>query len=131
MDHAEQRPDRELSADLEPRVELLPSPPVHPDLAALATFPSPDEDRAARSIEVALVQGERFADSQAGTPEQNDQRSKSVAVGSVTDRAHDRDDAGLTVAGQEFLDTKPPTSSQLVARPRAPSLGAWVLSSSQ
>ena len=75
MDHAEQRSDRELSADLEPSVELFPSPAVHPDLATLAALPTPDEDRAARSIKITLVKGECFADPQASAPAQNDQRS--------------------------------------------------------
>ena len=39
VDHAKQRSDRELAADLEPRVELLPGPTVHPDLAPFAAFP--------------------------------------------------------------------------------------------
>ena len=50
VDHSQQRPDWELAADLEPRVELLPGPAVHPDLATLAAFATPDEHRAARAI---------------------------------------------------------------------------------
>jgi hypothetical protein len=38
------------------------------------------------------VEGEPLADPQAGAPEQHDQRSKSVAIGSHANRAHDRDD---------------------------------------
>ena len=90
--HAQQRPDRELSADLEPRVELLPGPSVHPDLATLATLATPDEHRAAGSVQVALLQGERFADAESGAPQQNDQRTKPVTVGTVADCAHDGDD---------------------------------------
>jgi hypothetical protein len=58
VNHAEQRPDRGLSADLKPRLELLPRPTVHPDLMSLAALPTPDEDRAARPIQVVLVEGE-------------------------------------------------------------------------
>jgi hypothetical protein len=36
--HAEQCTDRQRPAQLEPRLELLPVPPVHPDLAALAAL---------------------------------------------------------------------------------------------
>ena len=35
VDHAQHRADRELVADLEPGVELVPRPTVHPDLSAL------------------------------------------------------------------------------------------------
>ena len=79
-------------ADLEPRLELLPRPAVHPDLASLAALPAPDKHRAARAVEVALLERERLADPQPGTPEQDDQRAESLAVGAVADGAHDRDD---------------------------------------
>ena len=39
VDYAHQCADRKLAADLEPGVELVPCPAVHPDLAALATLP--------------------------------------------------------------------------------------------
>ena len=92
VDHTEQRPDRQLAADLEPRVELLPRPAVHPDLASLAALPPPHEDGASSTVKVALVEGERFADSQARTPQQHDQRPQAVTVGAIIDCAHDRDD---------------------------------------
>src|SRR5215210_578341 len=47
IDHAEQRPDRHLEPTVEPRPQLLESPVVHPDLAALAALALADEDRAA------------------------------------------------------------------------------------
>jgi hypothetical protein len=81
-----------MAADLEPWFELLPHPPVHPDFAALPALSPPDEDRAAVAVEVALLDGERFADPQAGTAEQHDQRPESMAVSAVTGRAHNRDD---------------------------------------
>jgi hypothetical protein len=37
-DDARQRCDRKPSSDLTPRLELLPTPAVHPDLAALAAL---------------------------------------------------------------------------------------------
>ncbi|MDQ6840899.1 MAG: hypothetical protein M3025_00540 [Actinomycetota bacterium] len=92
MDHAQQRSDRELTADLEPGVELLPGPAVHPDLASLAAFPAPNEHGGAAAVQVALLESERFADAQPGAPEQDDQRSKPVTVGTVADPAHDGDD---------------------------------------
>jgi hypothetical protein len=50
VDHAQHRADRELAADLEPWIELLPSPAIHSDLASLAAFPAPDEHRAAGTV---------------------------------------------------------------------------------
>jgi hypothetical protein len=92
VDHAQERSDRELASDLEPGVELLPCPAVHPDFAALAAFPVPNEHGAAATVQVALLEGERFTDAQPGTPQQDDQRAKPVSVGTVTDCAHDSDD---------------------------------------
>jgi len=59
VDHAQQRSDRELAAELKPWVELLPGPAVHPDLAPLATFPAPDKHGAAPAVKIALLKGER------------------------------------------------------------------------
>src|SRR5690242_11233648 len=60
----------ELATDLQPRIELLPRPPVHPDLAALAALPAPDEYGAAGSVQIALLEREGFADSKSGAREQ-------------------------------------------------------------
>ena len=92
MNHAQERPDRELSADLEPWVELFPRPSVQPDLAALAALSTPDEHCATGAVEVALLESEGFADPKAGAPEQHDQRPQPVTIGAVTDSAHYRDD---------------------------------------
>ncbi|HEY1517509.1 MAG TPA: hypothetical protein VGF91_13895 [Solirubrobacteraceae bacterium] len=46
---------------------------IHPDLAALAAFPGPDQHSAPVAVKVGLGQGERFADPQPGTPEHDDQ----------------------------------------------------------
>src|SRR5688572_1248012 len=56
VDHAQQRTDRERAAHVKPRLELLPSPSVHADLATTATLPAPDQERAAALIEIALGQ---------------------------------------------------------------------------
>jgi hypothetical protein len=92
VDHAQQRSDRQLAADLEPRVELLPGPAVHPCLAPFAAFPAAHEHGATAAVQVALLEGERFADAQPGTPQQDDQRAKSVSVGTVTNSAHNGND---------------------------------------
>jgi hypothetical protein len=37
-EHAEQRPDRQRGTELQPRVQLLPCPPIHPDLTTLVAL---------------------------------------------------------------------------------------------
>jgi len=69
---------------------LLPRPPIHADLAALAAFASADQDRAALAVEVTLCQGQGFADAQPGAPEHDDQRSSAQSVWAVARDAHDR-----------------------------------------
>jgi hypothetical protein len=81
VDDAQHRTDRELATDLQPRIELLPRPTIHSDLTALAALPTPDEYGAARSVQIALLERQRFADSQSGAPEQNDERAETVALG--------------------------------------------------
>jgi hypothetical protein len=68
----------------------MPSGPSR--LSALAAFAAPNEHGAAAAVKIALLEGERFADPQPGTPQQDDQRAKPMAVGAVADRAHDSDD---------------------------------------
>src|SRR5450755_2788310 len=92
VDHAQQRADRQLTANLEPWVELLPRPTVHPNLAALAALATADKNRAPGTIEIALLKRERFADPQPSAPEQHDQRPQPVAIGAVTDTTHHCDD---------------------------------------
>jgi hypothetical protein len=72
VDHAQERSDREPAADLEPWTELLPRPAVHPNLAPLAAFPSPNKHRAAGAVKVTLVEGERFTDPQPRASQQHD-----------------------------------------------------------
>jgi hypothetical protein len=42
-DDAKQRTDRKLPPDVEPRLELLPSPSVHADLATAPALAAPNE----------------------------------------------------------------------------------------
>ncbi len=58
--HAEERAYRQAVADAEPRLELLPSPPVHSDLAAFAALAAAHQHGAACRVEVALLKGESF-----------------------------------------------------------------------
>src|SRR5579875_1045742 len=79
VDHAQHGADREVVADLDPWLELLPCPAVHPVLASLATLPMAHEDGATAAIQIAFLNGERFADPQSSTPEQHDQRPEAMA----------------------------------------------------
>lgn len=63
VDHAEQRPHGQLDAQLEPRLELLPTPRVHADLAAASALAASNEQRATAGIEVGLGELERLMDS--------------------------------------------------------------------
>jgi len=62
-DDAEERPDRQLFADLEPWVELLPAPAVHADLAALAALAAAHENRATTRVKIAFGQRKRLTES--------------------------------------------------------------------
>ena len=76
VDAAEQRADGELYAPAEPWLQLLPGPGVHADLAALSALPAPNEHRTTLLVEVQLAERERLTDSQARTPEHDDQRAQ-------------------------------------------------------
>jgi hypothetical protein len=73
VDDAEQRPDGELYSQLQPRLELLPAPCVHADLAATSALAAPDEQCAAALIEIGFGEREHFLDAQSGAPEDHDQ----------------------------------------------------------
>ena len=87
-----QRPDREGRSQLKPRVELLPRPAVHPDLAALAALPMTDKHHTPVATKVALGQREGFADPKARSPQHNDHAAQPHAVRTVSRSTHDRDD---------------------------------------
>jgi hypothetical protein len=65
-DHAEKRTNRQLHPELQPGIKLLPSPIVHPNLAALATLPMADEHRSAPGLEVSLGERQSLADPKTG-----------------------------------------------------------------
>ena len=90
--NAEQQPDRQLAAPLNPRIQMLPTAAVHPDLSALAALPPPNCDRTAAWVQVGLGQGERLADSQAGPPQDDDHGSQPIRVRASTGGAHDPDE---------------------------------------
>ena len=76
-------PDRQLDADVQPLLQLLPGPAVHADLAAATALPAADEDRAAAGVEVSLGERERFVDAQPGAPEHDDHSAHPQAMGLV------------------------------------------------
>ena len=90
-DHAQQRPESQLATNLEPRIDLLPSPRVHTYLAALPTLATADEDAAATPLEVGLREGKRLAQTEPRTPEQRHERARPEPVGRVAGCAHDSD----------------------------------------
>nr|WP_249019304.1 hypothetical protein [Conexibacter sp. S30A1] len=89
---AEERSDRQGLAQLDPWLELVPRPAVHPDLPALAALALTHEDRPTDGVKVCFGERERLADSQAGAPQYDDERTESDPVGIVSRAAHDRDD---------------------------------------
>jgi hypothetical protein len=66
VDDAQRRADRQRDSDAQPRVDLLPGPPVHADLASLSALAATNEDAAARPVKVTLGQRKRLADAQPG-----------------------------------------------------------------
>ena len=99
--NAEQQPDRQLAAQLNPRIQMLPTEAVHPHLSALTALAPPNCDRTAAWVQVGLGQGERFTDSQAGPPQDDDHGSQPIGVRASTGGAHDFDDllSGPRVGG--------------------------------
>ena len=90
VDDAKQGPDGKTHADLEPRLQLIPRPVIHADLAAPAALAAADEDGASRSVKVTLGEVKRLADSQTG------RELPAAPAGehrqAITRRAHDCDD---------------------------------------
>jgi hypothetical protein len=70
--NAEQPADRQFSPHFEPRVEVRPRPAIHSDPAALIALTVADKQRATDRVEVGLVERERLADPQPGTPQDDD-----------------------------------------------------------
>ena len=90
--NAEERADRQGPAQLEPRVELLPRPAVHPDLPPATTLSSTDQDGPPLAVKIGLSQRQRLADPQPGTPEHDDQSAQPHRLRSVPRGSHHVDD---------------------------------------
>jgi len=85
-------PDGKLYSGGEPRLQLLPRPVVHTDLAAAAALAATDQHGAPPPIKIGLSERERLADPQPGTPEHDDQGSQAPPVDRLAGGAYDRDD---------------------------------------
>jgi hypothetical protein len=92
VDDAEQRTDRQLAPHVKPRLELLPAPCIHADLATAPALAASNQERATALIEIAFGESERFLDAQPGSPHDHDEPAEAAPVGSVTGRAHDGHD---------------------------------------
>jgi hypothetical protein len=89
---AKQRTGGQSSPQLEPRLELCPSPAVDPDLATLLTLAVTHKHRAAVRITVSLADRERLIDPQAGAPQHDDHAAQPNALGTVAGGTHHSDD---------------------------------------
>jgi hypothetical protein len=111
-----------------PRSQLLPTPGVHPDLAAPAALAVAHHQRPARGVQVALAERERFLDAQPAAPEHDDQRAQPEAMAVVAGLAHDRDDLlhGRRVRGvsQRLVARRTPSVIAGHGRRRAPPAGS-------
>jgi hypothetical protein len=81
----------------------LPAPFVHPDLAPLAALSATDEERAAATIEICLVECKGLADPKPRSPHHDDGASESQAVRAIAGCTHHPDD--LLDAGPDRPDS--------------------------
>jgi hypothetical protein len=65
--------DGKLTSHLKPRLEFVPSPGIHANLAPATAFAVPDQDGATAVVQVAFGQSERLVNPQPGTPQDHDQ----------------------------------------------------------
>jgi hypothetical protein len=88
IDDAEQRPNRQLNPRGEPRLQLVPAPRVHADLAASTALAVTHQQRPPPRVQVAFGQRERLLDAKAAAPEHHDQRAQPPAMSVVGRLAH-------------------------------------------
>jgi hypothetical protein len=62
VDDAKQRTDRKLNPQLKPRMEFIPAPVIHADLAPASALAASDEQGPAALIEIGLGEAEGFLD---------------------------------------------------------------------
>jgi hypothetical protein len=93
-----QRTDGQADATVNPRLEVLPAPVIHADLAALVALPMAHEDRATPSVEVGLREREHLADAKTSAPQHHDERARSHAYWRRSGLAHH---------GHDLFDLRP------------------------
>ena len=86
---AQQGADGQRRTKVQPRLDLLPAPAVHTDLAPLAALATADKHGAGDAVEIAFGQREGLADPQLGSPEHDDERSDAQALRRLAGGAHD------------------------------------------
>jgi hypothetical protein len=74
------------------RVNWVPCPAVHSDLAAASSLPPADDEGPAGAVKVGLGEVERFADPQPSAPQDDDQRPQAGAVRTLAGGTQDGDD---------------------------------------
>jgi hypothetical protein len=77
----------------EPRLEVLPAPVVHADLAA-AALAATHEQRAATRVKVRFAERESLVDAQARAPQHDDEGAQSCSVHAGAGVSHHGDDLG-------------------------------------
>jgi len=82
-ENAEQRAYRKAVTDAEPRLELLPGPTVHSDLAPFAALAAAHQHGAACPVEIALLEGESFADPQPCPPKHDNHAAQPETVRAI------------------------------------------------
>ena len=92
VDDAEQRTDWQRDPRDEPRVKLLPTPVIHPDLATSSSLAATNEQGTAAAIEVCLTQRKHLVDAKTGAPQHHREPTKPLTVQTIASDAHDRDD---------------------------------------
>jgi hypothetical protein len=87
VDDVEERTDRPLEPYSEPRLQLLPTPVVHPDLTTSASLTVTDEQRTAAPIKIRFAEGKTLVDTKARSPQHDDQSAKPATLDTTVGEA--------------------------------------------
>ncbi|MEA2361282.1 MAG: hypothetical protein QOD71_427 [Thermoleophilaceae bacterium] len=124
----EQMADWKPDTSFEPRLEFVPAPRVHADLAAASALAATHEQSAASVIKIGFYERQRLLNAQAGAPEDHDQATQPLAVRGIASLAHDGDnllDSGRIGRIAETLVSRRSTCMEAGhGRRRAASTGA-------
>jgi hypothetical protein len=81
----------ELEPQIEPDLQMLPSPLVHADSAAAAALAAANEQRAAAMVQVRRAQCQRLVNTQPRAPEHDGHSAQPTPVGTLAGGVHDGD----------------------------------------